>query len=81
MCHQVCLSLLRKSDDWIAACSDSQWFKGEEAGKAESLYNQWADREAAKFEKVSFVLVRCSIAFDWINRFKSTSIGVIYGFD
>eukprot|EP01082_Thalassiosira_pseudonana_P014651 g13416.t1 g13416 contig8:639146-640230(-) len=51
MCHQVCLSLLRKSDDWIAACSDSQWFKGEEAGKAESLYNQWADREAAKFEK------------------------------
>ncbi|KAL7473150.1 hypothetical protein ACHAXS_013545 [Conticribra weissflogii] len=51
MCHQVCLALLRKSDDWIAACSESKWFKGDDYGKAESLYNQWADREAAKFEK------------------------------
>jgi len=51
MCHQVCLALLRKSDDWIAACSESKWFKGGDYGKAESLYNQWADREAAKFEK------------------------------
>ena len=56
MCHSTCLALLRKSDDWIGACSDSKWFKGDDAGKAESLYNQWADREAAKFEKVSTIL-------------------------
>lgn len=54
MCHKACLALMRKSDDWIGACSDYKWFKGEDAGKAESLYNVWADREAAKFEKVSF---------------------------
>lgn len=59
MCHQVCLALLRKSDDWIAACSESKWFKGDDYGKAESLYNQWADREAAKFEKVRILLLFC----------------------
>lgn len=53
MCHDVCLTLLRQSDSWTAACSESQWFKGSDAGKAESLFNQWADREASKFEKVS----------------------------
>ena len=51
MCHEVCLALLRKSDTWIAACSDSEWFKEQDMGKAESRYNQWADREACKFEK------------------------------
>ena len=51
MCHEICLGLLRKSDDWIAACSDSEWFKEQEMGKAESTYNLWADREACKFEK------------------------------
>lgn len=53
MCYDVCMSLLRKEDDWISASSTSQWFKGGEAGKAESTFNTWADKEAAKFEKVS----------------------------
>ena len=53
MCHKTCLALMRISDDWIGACSESKWFKGEDGSKAESLFNQWADREAAKFEKVS----------------------------
>jgi hypothetical protein len=57
MCHATCLALMRKSDDWIGGCSESKWFKGEEGGKAESLFNMWADREAAKFGKVSFVIV------------------------
>jgi uncharacterized membrane protein len=59
MCHATCLALMRKSDDWVGACSESRWFKSEEGGKAESLYNQWADREAAKFEKVC-----CCISLD-----------------
>jgi len=59
MCHATCLGLLRKSDDWIGACSDSKWFKGDDGSKAESLYNQWADREAAKFEKVCFTYYTC----------------------
>jgi uncharacterized membrane protein len=46
------LALLRRSDDWVAACSASEWFKQDDAGKAESLFNDWANREAAKFEKV-----------------------------
>lgn len=49
--NAVCLGLLRKSDDWIGACSDSKWFKWDDSGQAESLYNEWANREAAKFEK------------------------------
>lgn len=49
--NSVCLSLLRKSDEWVGACSDSKWFKWDDAGKAESLYNDWANREAVKFEK------------------------------
>lgn len=49
--NDVCLSLMRKSNDWIAACSTSKWFKGDDAGQAESYYNQLADIEAAKFEK------------------------------
>jgi len=48
MCHEVCLALLRKSDDWISACSDSEWFKEQDMGKAESVHNLWADREACK---------------------------------
>ena len=57
MCHSTCLALMRKSDDWIAACSEWKWFKAEEGGKAESLYNQWSDREAAKFEKVNMMMM------------------------
>ncbi|KAL3802724.1 hypothetical protein ACHAW5_003975 [Stephanodiscus triporus] len=51
MCHEICLALLRKSDDWISACSDRRWFKEQDMGKAESVYNLWADREACKFER------------------------------
>lgn len=51
MCHEICLALLRKSDSWISAASDSTWFKEQDMGKAESVYNLWADREACKFEK------------------------------
>lgn len=54
MANTVCLALLRRSDDWVAACSASEWFKQDDAGKAESLFNDWANREATKFEKVHF---------------------------
>ena len=50
--NEVCLALLRKSDDWVAACSESKWFSQNDAGKAESCFNDWANKEAAKFEKV-----------------------------
>ena len=52
MANAVCLALLRRSDDWVAACSASEWFKQDDAGKAESLFNDWSNKEAAKFEKV-----------------------------
>ena len=51
MANDVCLDLMRKSDDWVAACSTSKWFKADDAGKAESYYNDMANTEAAKFEK------------------------------
>lgn len=51
MASSVCLALLRRTDDWVAACSASEWFKQDDAGKAESLFNDWANKEAAKFEK------------------------------
>jgi len=51
MANAVCLGLLRRSDDWIAAGSTSRWFSADDDGKAESLFNDWANREAAKFEK------------------------------
>jgi len=51
MCHEVCLALLRRSDDWISACSDRKWYKEQDMTKAESTYNLWADREACKFER------------------------------
>jgi uncharacterized membrane protein len=52
MANNVCLDLIRKSDDWVAACSTSKWFSGNDAGKAESYYNDLANNEAVKFEKV-----------------------------
>lgn len=52
LANDVCLTLLRKSDDWMGACSTSKWFGGSDGGKAESLFNDWANREASKFEKV-----------------------------
>jgi hypothetical protein len=51
MASSVCLALLRRTDEWVAACSTSEWFKQDDAGKAESLFNDWANKEAAKFEK------------------------------
>ena len=53
LAHDVCLTLLRKRDAWTAAHSESQWYSGNDAGKAEVKYNEWANKEAAKFEKVS----------------------------
>ena len=52
LANDVCLTLMRKSDDWISACSTSKWFSGNDAGKAESYYNDLANGEAVKFEKV-----------------------------
>jgi len=51
LANAVCLTLLRKSDDWISACSQSEWFGQNDAGKAERLFNDWSNQEAAKFEK------------------------------
>lgn len=53
LAHEICLSLLRKKDSWTAAHSESIWFSAKDAGKAEAKYNEWANTEAAKFEKVS----------------------------
>lgn len=50
--NAVCLALLRKSDDWIGACGTSEWFGQDDGGKAESKFNEFANKEAAKFEKV-----------------------------
>ncbi|GAX22835.1 hypothetical protein FisN_24Lu129 [Fistulifera solaris] len=48
---EVCLALLRRSDDWTAASSESQWFKFRESARAEAQFHEWADAEALKFEK------------------------------
>lgn len=52
MANDVCLALIRRSDDWVAACSTSRWFNSKDAGKAERYYNELSNTEAAKFEKV-----------------------------
>jgi hypothetical protein len=52
LANEVCLALLRKSDDWTGACSDSSWFSEKDSSKAEAKYNAWTNKEAAKFEKV-----------------------------
>lgn len=51
LASDVCLALLRKTDDWTAACSESDWFGQKEGAKAERKFNEWSDKEAAKFEK------------------------------
>lgn len=51
LAQQVCLSLLRRKDSWTGASSTSKWFKEDDAGKAESLFNDWTNRESVKFEK------------------------------
>lgn len=51
----ICVALLRKSDDWVAGCSETKIFQGNDAeGKAESFFNKQANREVAKFEKEYF---------------------------
>ncbi len=52
MANDVCLDLMRKSDDWVSACSSGKWFSGNDAGKAESYYNELANEIATKFDKV-----------------------------
>jgi len=63
MANDVCLDLIRKSDDWVSACSSSKWFSGKDAGKAEGYYNELANDVATKFEKVreKHVLYRLDI--------------------
>jgi len=51
MANDVCLDLMRKSDDWVSACSSGKWFSGNDAGKAESYYNELANEIATKFDK------------------------------
>ncbi|KAL3897909.1 MAG: hypothetical protein SGARI_006806, partial [Bacillariaceae sp.] len=51
MANNVCLDVMRQSDNWIAACSASKWFSQKDAGKAESYYNDLTNNEAIKFEK------------------------------
>lgn len=50
--HAIALALLRKSDEWVGAAGTSDWFGQNDAGKAESRFNDLANAEAAKFEKV-----------------------------
>eukprot|EP00536_Pseudo-nitzschia_multiseries_P002861 jgi/Psemu1/63861/estExt_Genemark1.C_390109 len=58
MANDVCLDLMRKSDDWVAACSSSKWFSQNDAGKAESYYNEIANNIATKFEKVRYSIAQ-----------------------
>lgn len=51
LANSVCLAVLRRSDDWVGACSTATWFAEKDAGKAESLFNDMSNTEAAKFEK------------------------------
>lgn len=53
LAHEVCIALLRKKDFWTAAYCQSKWFSEKDSGKAESQFNEWANAEAAKFEKVN----------------------------
>jgi len=51
LANEVCLTLLRRSDDWVGACSSSEWFGEKDAGKAERTFNDLANKEAVKYEK------------------------------
>jgi len=51
MANDVCLDLMRKSDDWVSACSIGQWFSGKDASKAENYYNRLSNDIATRFEK------------------------------
>jgi len=54
LAQEVCLALLRRSDEWVGASSESRWFGENDSGKAESYFNDLSNREAAKFEKEYF---------------------------
>jgi hypothetical protein len=48
----VALSLVRKSDDWVASSSSTQNFLGNQAdADCETFYNRAVNTELAKFEK------------------------------
>ncbi|CAB9510923.1 Protein of unknown function (DUF1517) [Seminavis robusta] len=49
--NAICLALMRKSDEWVGAAGVSEWYGQDDSGKAESKFNDFANREAAKFEK------------------------------
>ena len=51
-------------DNWIAACSDYRWFSGKDSGKSESFYNEWANTEAAKFDKVKIIFLFHEYIYD-----------------
>ena len=49
----VSMELLRKSDDWVAACSQTTAYQGRDApDKAETAFNRMLTTELSKFEKV-----------------------------
>jgi len=60
MCHEICLSLLRSSDNWISAGSQSEWYKADDAGKAESTYNLWGDRKVVHTLVLFYRMISCT---------------------
>lgn len=49
---ETCLSLLRRSDDWVAACSEVKTFRGGSGpDEAEIFFNRMVTKEVAKFDK------------------------------
>ena len=80
LANDVCLTLMRKSDEWIAACSSSKWFSENDAGKAESYFNELANAEAVKYEKVGLVkeLKACCSIFCVASSFGPTVLSGIH---
>jgi hypothetical protein len=76
MANEVCLELMRKSDDWVAACSSSKWFSEKDAGKAEGYYNDLSNAEAVKYEKVRITLSCSTMIFylSLIHRFTLSGV-------
>jgi hypothetical protein len=76
MANEVCLELMRKSDDWIGACSTSKWFSEKDDGKAEGYYNNLSNAKAVKYEKVRGA-TRCSTMIYYpslIHRFTLSGV-------
>ena len=74
LANDVCLTLLRKSDDWISACSSSKWFSEKDAGKAESYFNDLANSEALKYEKVRIEWLQTLWIFLRLNEITVTNL-------